>query len=127
MRPVSVLVVEDDPAVLELIGAVLRALAGHGMEVRTATDAAEALALAQATPPDLVVTDLVLPGTMDGLGLVRALRADPRLQATRALVVTAQVRPGMEAEVAAAGADAYLPKPFRARALIDEVTALLGA
>jgi PAS domain S-box-containing protein len=94
-------------------------------DVRTAVDGRAALAAATDTPPDLVVTDVMMPG-LDGFELLAALRADPRTTAIPVLMLSA--RAGEEARVSglAAGADDYLTKPFAGRELKARVASLLA-
>jgi len=101
-----------------------RLLGAAGYRVELATDGEQALAAAQADPPALVLSDVMMP-RLDGYGLVRALRADPRTREAPVLLLSA--RAGEEAEVEGldAGADDYLVKPFSARELLARVGANL--
>jgi signal transduction histidine kinase/DNA-binding response OmpR family regulator len=83
-REVRVLVVDDDPSAVELLS---DGLEQEGFLVARAHGGREALDLARATPPDVVVCDLVMPD-VDGFALVRALKADPRTRDAPILVVT---------------------------------------
>src|SRR5581483_8400638 len=101
---------------------VTRLLEGQGYAVVTAPDGEEALRLAQAAPPDLVLTDVMMP-KIDGFGLLRELRG---FEATAGVpVIMLSARAGEEAKVEGlnAGADDYLTKPFAARELIARVNA----
>ncbi|MCY1016117.1 ATP-binding protein [Pyxidicoccus sp. MSG2] len=92
--------------------------------VEVVSDGARALAAAQAHPPDLILSDVMMPG-MNGLELVRMLRADPR---TRTIpVVLLSARAGEEATIEGlkSGADEYLVKPFSANELLARVNAQL--
>jgi anti-anti-sigma factor len=93
-------------------------------EVRAVSDGRAALEAALADPPDLVVSDVMMP-ELDGLQLLTALRADPRT--ARVPVVLLSARAGQEAAVEglAAGADDYLVKPFSAQELRARVDAHL--
>jgi len=84
----------------------------------------DALARARATRPDVIVTDVMMP-QLDGFGLLRELRADPELQHTPVIMLSA--RAGEEARIdgLAASADDYLVKPFSARDLLARVEAQL--
>ncbi|CAH2601770.1 Histidine kinase [Rhodovastum atsumiense] len=102
----------------------LRRLLEGRYEVAAVPDGAAALAVAEADPPDLVLTDVMMP-RLDGFGLLRALRARPR---TRDLpVIMLSARAGEEARIDGleAGADDYLAKPFSARELLARVRANL--
>ena len=105
---VTVLVADDDEDILLLVTTRLRR---DGFEVVPARDGDEALAEVKRTRPDVAVLDIGMPG-LDGLDVLEAIRADPELNATRVLLLTAKaqeqdVRRGYEA-----GADAYIKKPF---------------
>ncbi|PRX36042.1 GAF sensor hybrid histidine kinase [Paraburkholderia sp. BL18I3N2] len=112
------LVVDDNADLREYMSRILRA-AGH--DVRLASDGQAALEAARAEPPDLVLSDVMMP-RLDGFGLLRALRADPDLRDTPVLMLSA--RAGEEARVDGIehGADDYLTKPFSARELLARVS-----
>ncbi|MFM0173383.1 response regulator [Paraburkholderia sediminicola] len=112
------LVVDDNADLREYMSRILRA-AGH--DVRLATDGLAALEAARAEPPDLVLSDVMMP-RLDGFGLLRALRADPDLRDTPVLILSA--RAGEEARMDGIehGADDYLTKPFSARELLARVS-----
>ncbi|WOB06031.1 ATP-binding protein [Piscinibacter gummiphilus] len=94
-------------------------------EVITAHDGAEALALARETPPDLVVSDVMMP-RLDGFGLLQALREDDALKSVPILMLSARAGEEARIEGLAAGADGYLAKPFSARELRSRVNGLLA-
>ncbi len=118
----ATMIVADDNA--DLREYMRRLLEGAGHEVRLANDGGEALALARAQAPDLIVSDVMMPG-MDGVELVRMLREDATLRDTPVLLLSA--RAGEEARVSglASGADDYLIKPFSARELLARVASNL--
>jgi len=113
--------VADDNA--DMRGYLLRLLSPH-YDVRAVADGRQALDAALAEPPDLVVSDVMMP-ELDGMGLLAALRAEPRT--ARVPVVLLSARAGEEAAVEglAAGADDYLVKPFSAQELLARVGAHL--
>jgi signal transduction histidine kinase len=114
--PAHVLVVDDNPDVREYVAALL----APSYTVTTATDGQAALDALQGFTPDIVVSDVMMP-RLDGVGLVRALRAN---KATVLLpVILLSARAGEEATVEGldAGADDYLVKPFSARELLARV------
>jgi len=102
----------------------LRRLLSTRYQVQVVPDGQAALDAALADPPDLVVSDVMMP-RLDGMGLLAALRADDRTARMPVLLLSA--RAGQEAAVEglAAGADDYLVKPFSARELIARVGAHL--
>ncbi len=120
--PKRVLLAEDEPNIAEL----LRFLLGRaGFEVETETNGSAALASALASPPAVVILDVMLPG-LDGLEVLRRLRADPRGRSTRIVVLTAK---GQRADRQAAldgGADAFITKPFSNADLVAAVRRLAG-
>jgi signal transduction histidine kinase/DNA-binding response OmpR family regulator len=117
-----VLVVEDDA---DLRTYLTRLLIGDGWQVHAVPDAESALTTVTdpATPaPDVVVTDIVLPGR-DGLELVRDLRANPPTSRLPVIVLTARGGPQAAAAGLAAGADDYLTKPFTSTELLARIRA----
>ena len=111
------ILVADDNADMR---AYLTHILGERWEVEAVADGAAALAAALARPPDLIVADVMMPG-LDGVALLRALRADPATRVIPVLMLSA--RAGEEATVEGldAGADDYLTKPFAARELLARV------
>jgi signal transduction histidine kinase len=99
-------------------------LLGARYEVEAVADGQAALEAARAHPPDLVLSDIMMP-RLDGFGLLRALRADPAT--TEIPVIFLSARAGEESRIEGldAGADDYLVKPFSARELIARVSAHL--
>jgi len=114
-----VLVAEDDRAVRDSIE---RALAFEGYEVGTVSDGAEALDRVQATEPDAIVLDVMMP-RVDGLDVCRELRA--RGDRTPILILTARHKVADRVSGLDAGADDYLVKPFALEELLARLRALL--
>jgi signal transduction histidine kinase len=106
------------------MGDYVRRLLAERWEVELVTDGEAALAAARERPPDLVLADVMMP-RLDGFGLLRELRADPRTATIPILLLSA--RAGEEARVSGLerGADDYLIKPFSARELLARVGAHL--
>ena len=117
----SLLVVDDEAPIRELLVFVLRR-AGYG--VATAANGREALARVGGTHPDLVITDVSMPG-MDGLELLRRMRSAPSTAGIPVLLLTARGAPEDVLEGLRAGADDYLTKPFRVPDLLARVHARL--
>ncbi|AOY95301.1 hypothetical protein BKK79_26350 [Cupriavidus sp. USMAA2-4] len=122
MSSQSILVVDDSPSLRGMICACLRAA---GYPVTEAGDGAQASELAAGADFSLLVTDLVMPG-VDGLALIRALRAMPRHAALPILVLSTEGDDGVRARVREAGASGFLPKPFDPAQLLHAVGALLS-
>jgi signal transduction histidine kinase len=102
-----ILVVEDNP---DMNRFVCDALAGP-FQVRAALDGREGLALARSLRPDLIICDFMMP-EMSGDELVRAVRAEPRLETTPILILTARNDAAARIDVLRQGANDYLLKPF---------------
>jgi DNA-binding response OmpR family regulator len=120
-RPV-ILAVDDDPDILKLV--VFR-LERSGYVVLQARDGEEALRLALERPPDLFVVDVMMP-KMDGLELVRRLRAEEATSRTPIIMLTARAQDTDLQAGFEAGADDYLRKPFSPLELQARVQAILG-
>jgi two-component system phosphate regulon response regulator PhoB len=118
----KVLVVDDEPDMVEMLGYHLRE-AGYG--IGTAMDGVEALEIVRTERPDLILLDLMLPG-MDGFEVCKALRRDPVTAAIPVIVVSAR---SMELDRVLAlelGADDYVTKPFSPRELLLRIRRSLG-
>jgi two-component system cell cycle response regulator DivK len=118
-----ILIVDDSPQSLKLARVVL---AAEGFEVRTAIDAADALRVLESFEPQMVLTDLQLPG-VDGLALTRRIRATERFAALVVVALTAYAMKGDEEKALAAGCDAYITKPIDVDTFPSEIRALLAS
>ena len=116
-----ILVVEDEPAIAELISINLR---HAGFEVTIAGDAEQAQVAVDGILPSLVVLDWMLPG-QSGLALARAWRAQPRTRELPIIMLTARADEGDKVAGLDAGADDYLAKPFSANELLARIRAVL--
>ena len=114
-----ILVVEDEKDIAELIAMYLHR-AGHTVE--QIGSGATALVKAKASPPDLIVLDLMLPG-MDGLLVCQALRADPATAAIPVIAVTASVMASDRRNIVDAGFDGYVGKPLNLKEFLEAVAA----
>ncbi len=107
--PLHVLCVEDNPVNLLLVRELLALR--PGVRLREATDGESAIAMALAEPPDVLLLDLQLPD-IDGLEVLRRLRAEPALAACVCIALSANAMPGDIAQARAAGFDDYWTKPI---------------
>lgn len=121
-RPL-VLIVDDDADSRTIAHTFLEL---RGWEVMAAADGHEALRLARARPPDLVVLDLVMPG-LDGWGVAAALRADASTRRVPILALTAAAGKHEQDRALEVGCDAVLHKPIALTDLAAHIDALLGA
>ncbi len=115
------LVVDDDPGLLRAVAETLRA---EGYEVTTARRGAEALVRIAESLPDLIVSDIRMPG-MDGYELVRNLRASARTRLIPIVFLTAKDETADRIAGFRSGVDAYLTKPFEPDELLAVVANIL--
>lgn len=113
----------DDNADLRLY--VQRLLGPPHHHVQVVADGEAALTLARRDPPDLVLADIMMP-RLDGLGLLKALRADARTRRVPVILLSAHAGEERTVDGLAAGANDYLAKPFSARELLARVDAALA-
>jgi DNA-binding NarL/FixJ family response regulator len=113
------LVVDDEPTLLHAVAACLRA---EGYEVRTATSGADALVSLAEYIPDLLISDIRMPG-IDGHVLVHRIRSAPRTALVPVIFLTARDQKADRVEGFRTGVDGYVTKPFE----LDELLAVIGA
>jgi two-component system chemotaxis response regulator CheY len=119
--PLQALVVDDSRAMRSVLRRILE---GFGARVEEAPDGAAALARLRAGPcPHVALVDWNMP-TMDGVALVRAVRADPALAGLRVVMVTSETEMDHVATALEAGADEYVMKPFTPDALREKLELL---
>jgi len=119
----TVLVVDDDPVILKLLEVNFEM---EGFTVLLAHDGAEGIDVARSERPDIIVSDIMMPGK-SGLELVSELKSDPSTSDIPIILLSAKaqnadVRSGMDA-----GADDYITKPFEPLDLVDRVNRLLSS
>jgi two-component system alkaline phosphatase synthesis response regulator PhoP len=117
----KVIVADDDPRMVRLLSATLPS----DYEVVQATDGAAAIAMAEATLPDLLLLDVNLPG-MNGFEVLRRMKESETLRHIRVIMVTARSDEVDRNLGLQTGADAYLTKPFSPLALLEKASELLG-
>ena len=113
----TVLLVDDSRVTRSVVRVFL---IGRNVEVLEASDGYEALRVMHERHPDLVITDLEMP-ELDGLGLCKKIRSDPRLRNTPFLVLSGTATPELAAACRDAGAREVLAKPIQPQALIAAV------
>jgi CheY-like chemotaxis protein len=116
-----ILVIEDNPANMELARYVLEAF---GYSVSAAMNGEIGLELARAEPPDLVICDLQLPG-IGGIEVAKRLKAQPALARVPLVAVTAYAMVGDRERVLAAGFDGYISKPIDPQTFVPQIAAFL--
>ena len=118
----KILVVEDDPDLVELLSFNLRAC---DFAVSTADDGVDALKKTRCIMPDLILLDLMLP-ELDGFGVCETLRRDPATAGIPIIMLTAMSSQFARLAGLEAGANDYITKPFSPKQLIARVQELLG-
>lgn len=121
MPAAKILLIEDDPAIAEVVTYNLRQADYH---VIVKNDGREGLESAQLEIPDLVILDLMLP-SMDGLEICRRLRAAPATRDTLILILSAKAEEQDQVVGFAVNADDYVTKPFSVKVLLERVRVLL--
>jgi two-component system alkaline phosphatase synthesis response regulator PhoP len=116
----KILVVDDEEPILELLKYNLEK---EGYDVKAASDGVQALELAKKFQPDLVLLDIMMP-RMDGVETCRQLRAMPELPNTFIVFLTARTEEYSEIAAFDGGADDYIQKPIKPRALMSRISAL---
>jgi CheY-like chemotaxis protein len=117
-----ILVVDDNPTNLKLLGFLLKS---SGYEVRTALDAEDALRSLEEFRPRLILMDIHLPG-MSGLELTRKLKAAPATRDIKIVAVSAYAMRGDQEKALAEGCDGYVTKPIDTRTLPQRIAAFLA-
>ncbi len=112
-----VLVADDNADMRDYVSRVL----GSRFEISTAADGEEALEAIRANPPEVIVSDVMMP-KLGGFGLLSAIRSDPRLELIPVILLSARAGEEARIEGVEAGADDYVIKPFSARELLARVT-----
>jgi two-component system KDP operon response regulator KdpE len=116
--PDRILIIDDEPQITRVLRA---ALSAQGYDVRTANDPEEGLQVYKDWPPDLVITDLMMPG-MSGVDVTRSIRTRA---ATPVLILSVRDHERTKVEALDAGADDYVTKPFSIQELLARVRAHL--
>lgn len=116
----KVLVVDDEPDIVELLQYNLEKA---GYEVKTANNGKEAIKVAKSFLPHLILMDIMMP-KMDGVEAGRQLREIPEIADTYIIFLTARVEEYSELAAFDVGADDYITKPIRPRALLSRIAAL---
>ena len=118
----TILVVDDEPHIIELVRDYLKQADYRVLDAR---DGQTALTLARHERPDLVILDLMLPGSVDGLEVCRQLRRDPTLADVPIIMLTARIEETDRLIGLELGADDYITKPFSPREVVARVQAVL--
>jgi CheY-like chemotaxis protein len=118
----KILLADDEPAMRRLVEATLADDARY--EILHAADGHEALELARAQRPSMMLLDVNMPG-IDGYEVCRSLKSDPATAGIVVFMLTANAQPEDQERGLAAGADGYFKKPFSPLALLEQVESVL--
>lgn len=118
----KVLIAEDEPNIVASLEFLMRQAA---YEVRVARDGEEALRLVESFAPHLVLLDVMMP-RRNGLEVCRRIRGNPAWQDVKVVMLSAKGRDSDVEQGMALGANAYVTKPFSTKALLAQVSELLG-
>lgn len=119
-KTAKILVVDDEPDILEIISFNLRK---EGYEVRTAENGLEAISIAKDFVPDMILLDVMMP-KMDGMEACKQIRTIPTLKHCFIVFLTAREEEFVEVLSFQAGADDFLTKPIKPRALLSRIEAV---
>ncbi|GAA3961935.1 response regulator transcription factor [Pedobacter ginsengiterrae] len=117
----KILIVDDEPDILELIEYNLKK---EGYQVFTASNGQEGITVAKKVHPDLIILDIMMP-KMDGIEACRLMRAIPEFKNTFMVFLTARSEEYSEIAGFNVGADDYIAKPIKPRALVSRINAIL--
>ncbi len=121
MDPIKILVVDDEPDILDFLR---YNLVKEGYNVVTASNGEEGVMMAQEEKPDLVILDIMMP-KMDGVEVCRNLRSKPEFDKTLIIFLTAREEDYSQIAALDIGGDDYITKPIRPRVFISRIKALL--
>ncbi len=119
--PYKILVVDDDPDIVELLEFNLKK---EGYLTTSASDGRQALTVAQEFTPDIILLDVMMPH-LDGIATCRLLREQPRLKDAYIMILTARSEEFSEVAAFDAGADDFISKPIKPRALLSRLAAVV--
>lgn len=123
MTRAHVLIIDDDPLILDVLTTILDL---EDLRVTSADHGEAGLEAARLDPPDVVVCDVMMPG-VDGLEVCRRVKADPATAHVPVILLTARDRSEDRAAGEAAGCDDYLTKPFSPLDLIERIATLAAS
>jgi DNA-binding response OmpR family regulator len=117
-----ILIVEDQPDIRELVRMTLEM---EDFEVHEAENGDIGLQMAARFSPDLILLDVMMPGSVDGLGVCERIKSDVARRRTKVVMLSARNQEADRQAGRKAGADAYLSKPFSPRQLLDVIGRVL--
>jgi CheY-like chemotaxis protein len=119
----KILIVDDQEEVRELVEVTMR---GDGYELLQAATGQEAIDIARAEKPELIIMDIMMPGEIDGLEATRIIKSDPETSGCTIVMLTAKGQKTDLEKGREAGADDYFVKPFSPLLLLKKIEEVLG-
>lgn len=119
----KILIVDDQEELLDLMEATLTM---EDYQILKATNGKEAVDIARAKQPDMIIMDIMMPGKFDGLEATRVLKNDPQTSSCSIILLSANAQNDDIKKGLATGADSYFTKPFSPLELIKKVEEVLG-
>lgn len=120
--PYRIMIVDDEPNIVLSLEYLMNQA---GYEVLTASDGEEALHAVEASPPDLILLDVMMP-KQDGYEVCQTIRANPDWKNIKIIMLTAKGRTVEREKGLALGADEYITKPFSTREVVEKVKSMLA-
>ncbi len=121
----KILIVDDEIFIRVLLEQTLEDFEGAGVELLSVGDGEEAWATVQATQPDLLILDVMLPG-LSGFEICQRIKSDPALSGTHVIMLTAKGQEADRLRSIEVGADEYVTKPFQPDDLVRRAANALG-
>jgi len=119
----KILIVDDDAGIRELVDTTLRS---DDYQIFQAENGEQAIELAKAEKPDLIIMDIMMPGDVDGLETTQILKNDPETKNCQIIMLTGRGQKDDREKSLEAGADDFFAKPFSPLALIRKVEEVMG-
>jgi two-component system alkaline phosphatase synthesis response regulator PhoP len=123
--PKKILIVDDEPHIRALLEQTLEDFEDKGVELLTASDGLKAWEIAQEELPNLIILDVMMPH-MSGYEVCERIKAEPMLNGTYVIMLTAKGQEIDRQRGEEVGADEYITKPFDPDYLIERAEAILG-
>ncbi len=118
----KILIVDDDPGIRKLVDATLRS---DDYQIFQAESGEQAIEIARAEKPDLIIMDIMMPGDIDGFEATRIIKSDPETKKCAIIILSGKGQDAEREKGFTAGADDYFTKPFSPLALIKKVEEVL--
>jgi two-component system, OmpR family, phosphate regulon response regulator PhoB len=118
----KILIVDDREEIRDLVERTLRR---RDCEILKAESGEEAIAVAKAEIPDLIMMDIMMPGSIDGLEATRIIKSNPETEKCKIIILTAKSQPVDMKKADEVGADSYFVKPFSPLELMRKVDDML--